>query len=171
MRLLLVSPHHGGSHQAWADGYGRFSKHNIDYLKRPARFWKWRMHGGAATLARRFNEAGQTPDLIMSTDMLDLTTFLSLTRATTHHTPVVLYMHENQLTYPLPADKSSGPMRRRLGERDHHYAFINYASMLAADQNWFNSPFHMGSLFSALPNFLKHFPEYNELCPVEILQQ
>jgi glycosyltransferase involved in cell wall biosynthesis len=170
MKLLLISPYHGGSHRAWAEGYGRFSKHDVRYLTMPARFWKWRMHGGAVTLARRFNETGQRPDLIIATDMLDLTTFLSLTRPTLHHTPIVLYMHENQLTYPLPADKSSGPMRRQLGERDRHYAFINYSSMLAADQVWFNSRFHFESFFSALPNFLKHFPEYNELGSVEKLR-
>jgi glycosyltransferase involved in cell wall biosynthesis len=106
----------------------------------------------------------------MATDMLDLTTFLSLTREILHNTPVVLYMHENQLTYPLPADKSSGPMRRQLGERDRHYAFINYVSMLAANQVWFNSRFHLESFFAALPNFLKHFPEYNELGSVEKLR-
>ena len=163
MRLLLISPYHGGSHQAWSEGYGRFSKHEIEFLTMPARFWKWRMHGAAVTLARRFVEAELRPDLNMATDMLDLTTFLSLTRAATSHTPVVLDMHENQLTYPLPANKSSGPMRRQLGERDRHYAFINYASLLAADHIWFNSDFHLESFFTALPNFLKHFPEYNEL--------
>lgn len=170
MRLLLISPYHGGSHQAWSEGYGRFSKHEIEFLTMPARFWKWRMHGAAVTLARRFIETGLEPDLIMVTDMLDLTTFLSLTRSTTSHTPVVLYMHENQLTYPLPADKTTGPMRRQLGERDHHYAFINYASMLAADQIWFNSIFHCESFFDALPGFLKHFPEYNELGTVSRLR-
>lgn len=171
MELLLISPYHGGSHQAWAEGYGRFSKHDINFLKMPARFWKWRMHGAAVTLARRFIEIGLEPDLIMATDMFDLTTFLSLTRPTTSLTPLVLYMHENQLTYPLPADKSTGPMRRQLGERDRHYAFINYASMLAADQIWFNSSFHIESFFDALPGFLKHFPEYNELGTVEKLRQ
>lgn len=129
------------------------------------------MHGAAVTFARRFMESDYTPDLILATDMLDLTTFLSLTRSITPHTPVVLYMHENQLTYPLPADKSSGPMRRQLGERDQHYAFINYASMLAADQIWFNSGYHHEAFFSALPNFLKHFPEYNELGTIVDLQE
>lgn len=170
MKLLLISPYHGGSHQAWAEGYGRFSALGINLLTMPARFWKWRMHGAAVTLARRFMEMEYTPDLILATDMLDLTTFLSLTRSIIPHTPVVLYMHENQLTYPLPADKSSGPMRRQLGERDRHYAFINYASMLVADQVWFNSSYHLEAYFSALPNFLKHFPEYNELGTISDLR-
>lgn len=129
------------------------------------------MHGGAVTLARRFLEQAHQPDIILTTDMLDVTTFLALTRQQTHHLPLVLYMHENQLTYPLPADGRTGPMRRQAGERDHHYAFINVASMLAADQIWFNSQFHLDSWFTAVPNFLKHFPEYNELGTVEKCRQ
>jgi glycosyltransferase involved in cell wall biosynthesis len=84
--------------------------------------------------------------------------------------PVVLYMHENQLTYPLPADATTGPMRRQLGERDLHYAFINYASMLAADRVFFNSHYHLESYFAALPNFLRHYPEHNELGTVRVLR-
>ncbi len=171
MKLLLLSPYHGGSHQAWGDGYSQTSSHEIELLTLPARFWKWRMHGAAVTLARRFMESRLDPDLILATDMLDLTTFLSLTRSTTNSTPAVLYMHENQLTYPLPADKTTGPMRRQLGERDRHYAFINFASMLAADEVWFNSAYHLKSFFGALPNFLKHFPEYNELGSVRKLRK
>lgn len=129
------------------------------------------MHGGAATLARQFLEQNLQPDLLLVTDMLDLTTFLALTRAQTAVTPTVLYMHENQLTYPLPSNGRTGPMRRQQGERDHHYVFINYASMLAADKVLFNSQFHFDSWFTAVPNFLKHFPEYNELNSIELLRQ
>ncbi len=41
------------------------SEHQIDLLTLPARFWKWRMHGGAVTLARRFLENDQLPDLLV----------------------------------------------------------------------------------------------------------
>jgi glycosyltransferase involved in cell wall biosynthesis len=100
--------------------------------------------------------------LILATDLLDLTTFLALTRAQTAGVPTALYMHENQLTYPLPDDPTTGPMRRQLGERDRHYVFINYASMLAADRVFFNSAYHLETFFAALPPFLRHYPEYNE---------
>lgn len=163
MRVTILSPYHGGSHEAWAAGFTAVSTHTVSLLPLPDRFWKWRMHGGAVTLARRFNEQMPPTDLLLATDMLDLTTFLALTRPLTTTIPSVLYMHENQLTYPLPADGTTGPMRRQLGERDRHYAFINYASMLAADAVWFNSRYHLESWFEALPRFLKHFPEYNEL--------
>lgn len=176
MQILLLSPYHGGSHRAWAEGYARHSQHTVAVLGLPARFWKWRMHGGAVTLARRWlaqRAAGKLPlpDLIVADDMLDLTTFLALTRRQTAHVPSVLYMHENQLTYPLPADPQQGAMRRQHGERDQHYAFINYASMLAADYIAFNSAYHLASWFDALPNFLRHFPEYNELGTVAQLRE
>ncbi|MCB8943282.1 MAG: DUF3524 domain-containing protein [Ardenticatenaceae bacterium] len=170
MKILLISPYHGGSHRAWAEGYQAHSRHEIRLLTLPARFWKWRMHGGAVTLARRFLEDGYEPDLLLATDMLDLTTFLSLTRQRTSQLPTVLYCHENQLTYPLPPNGRSGPMRRQKGERDYHYVFINYASMLTADHILFNSHYHQTSFFTALPNFLKHYPEYNELNSIEVLR-
>jgi glycosyltransferase involved in cell wall biosynthesis len=171
MRVLLISPYHGGSHQAWAKGYRQNSQHSVDLLTLPARFWKWRMHGGAVTLAHRFLRSVDRPDVILATDMLDLTTFLALTRHRTSDIPVAYYMHENQLTYPLPQDGSTGPMRRQLGERDRHYAFINYVSMLSAGRIFFNSHYHHDSFYNALPGFLKHFPEYNELSSVAVLRE
>ncbi len=174
MHILLLSPYHGGSHRAWAEGYARHSAHTVQLLTLPARFWKWRMHGGAVTLARLWLERrseSEAPDLILATDLLDLTTFLALTRAQTAGVATALYMHENQLTYPLPDDPTTGPMRRQLGERDRHYAFINYASMLAADRVFFNSTCHLETLFTALPPFLRHYPEYNELDTIAALRQ
>lgn len=171
MQITLVSPYHGGSHQAWAEGYQRHSQHDVRLLTLPARFWKWRMHGAAVTLARHFVESGARPDLLLVTDMLDLSTFLALTRHRTAHIPAVLYMHENQLTYPLPRSKNEGPMRRQHGERDLHYVFINYASMMSATHVFFNSGYHCRSLFAALPNFLKHFPDFNELDTLPLLRE
>lgn len=129
------------------------------------------MHGGAVTLARQFLAQELHSDVLLATDMLDLTSFLALTRPFTAHLSAVLYMHENQLTYPLPVDGPSGPMRRQKGERDLHYAFINYVSMLAANLVVFNSRYHMESLFAELPRFLRHYPEYNELDTIETLRQ
>ncbi len=170
LQIHLLSPYHGGSHKAWATGWQQNSQHRISLHTLPDRFWKWRMHGAAVTLARRFLANKATPDFIVASDMLDLTTFLALTRRQTAVIPTAVYMHENQLTYPLPQDGRTGPMRRQMGERDRHYAFINYTSMLAADHVFFNSQYHLDSFFTALPNFLKHFPEYNELGTIKTVK-
>lgn len=161
MRICLLEPYATGSHAAWARGYAAHSRHEVTLLTLDGRFWKWRMHGGAVTLARRYREQGIDTDLLLATDMLDVTTFLALTRDRTHGLPVALYMHENQLTYPP-----------RPGEQpDLHYGFINYASMLCADGILFNSAFHLESWFDELPRLLKHFPDYNELATVPALRR
>ncbi|MFO7539072.1 MAG: DUF3524 domain-containing protein, partial [Chloroflexota bacterium] len=87
MRILIISPYHSGSHQAWAEGYQQYSRHEVLLLTLPGRFWKWRMHGSAVTLARLYRDhyAAAPPDVILGTDMLDLSTFLALTRDLTHY--------------------------------------------------------------------------------------
>ena len=43
-------------------------------LTLPDRFWKWRMHGGAVTLARRFMADGVgSPDVVLATDEGEVT--------------------------------------------------------------------------------------------------
>ncbi|HHE70832.1 MAG TPA: DUF3524 domain-containing protein, partial [Chloroflexi bacterium] len=51
LRVLVLVPYYGGSHRAWAEGYVRASRHEVSLVTLPARFWKWRMQGGAVTLA------------------------------------------------------------------------------------------------------------------------
>lgn len=158
MKITLVEPFHTGSHAAWADEFARSSRHQVDILALAGRHWKWRMHGGAVTLARRFLADGHRPDLILATDMLDLATFLALTRRVTGPIPVACYFHENQLTYPW-SPEDPDPAR----QRDAHYAFINYTSALAAEAVLFNSHYHREVFLQALPGFLSSFPDHNEL--------
>ena len=161
MHICLIEPYDTGSHHAWLQGYARHSQHEILPLTLKGAFWKWRMHGGAVTLARKYQDQGIQADLILASDMLDLTTFLALTSQQTARTPVALYMHENQLTYPpRPGEK-----------RDLHYGFINYASMLCADAVLFNSLYHRDAWFDELPRLLKHFPDHNELGSISGLQE
>ena len=161
MRITLVEPYCTGSHAAWAQEYASYSRHDVELLTLPGRNWKWRMHGGAVTLASRFLAAGSSPDLILATDMLDLTTFLALTRSATSRCSCALYFHENQLTYPWSPDD---PDKAR--QRDQHYAFINYASALAADAVLFNSSYHREAFLGALPGFLRQFPDATEQASV-----
>ena len=128
------------------------------------------MHGGAVSLAEQFRQAGWQPRHILATDMLDLTTFTSLLRHELTDTQLTLYMHENQLTYPLPADPDKGPMRRQRGERDHHYVFVNFSSQLVADRILFNSDYHRQSWFAALRPFLRGYPDKRLGHTLEALQ-
>ena len=165
INITLIEPFFTGSHAAWATNYTQHSKHNIDILSLSGNYWKWRMHGGAVTLANKFLAGNVLPDLLLVTDMLDLTTFLALTRHKTGCLPVVIYFHENQICYPWsPKDRDV------LQKRDHHYGFINYSSALAADLVVFNSAYHQRVFFDALPRFLRQFPEPQELSTVATIQ-
>jgi glycosyltransferase involved in cell wall biosynthesis len=124
------------------------------------------MRGGAVTLAKRFMEKLRTPELILATDMLDLTTFLSLTRSATASVPTAVYFHENQFTYP-----SSPKERDAKKGRDTQYGFINYTSALAADHVFFNSRFHMDSFTGALAGYLSGMPDHNEPETVELIRE
>ena len=158
MRILIVEPFFTGSHAAWAEEYARNSRHRVDILHLGGHYWKWRMHGGAVTLARRFLQTDEMPDLILATDMLDLTTFLALTRRRTAAVPAAVYFHENQMGYPWsPRDPDVAH------GRDQHYGFINYSAALAADRIFFNSGYHRRSFLEHLPRFLNQFPDHQGL--------
>lgn len=158
MKIHLLETFMVGSHAIWARDYQARSRHEVQILSLPGKYWKWRMHGGAVTLAREFLAAADRPDLLFVTDMLDLSTFLALTREVTAEIPSVVYFHENQLSYPWSPDDADPGL-----QRDGHYSFINYTTALCADAVLFNSDYHRSDFLAELPGFLKSFPDHNEL--------
>ncbi|MEM6644662.1 MAG: DUF3524 domain-containing protein [Bacteroidota bacterium] len=160
MNVLALEPWYGGSHKTFLKGLIANSAHTYHSITMAARFWKWRMHGGAVTLARKAAQAvehGFAPDLIFASSMVNVPAFLALTRSALPDVPVVVFFHENQLTYPLPEGKP----------RDYTYAYINYLSCLAADRIVFNSQFHFDEFMEALPILLRTFPDYTHLNTVQ----
>jgi glycosyltransferase involved in cell wall biosynthesis len=164
--ILILEPYLAGSHAAWAREYAERSSHRVEVTGMDGCFWKWRMHGGAVTMSRFFLDRDDTPDLLVASDMMDLATFLALTRRRTAPITTALYFHENQLTYPW-AETDRDPPRGR----DMHYAFINYASALAADRVVFNSEYHRENFLEELPEFLNRFPDYKELRTVPEIRE
>ncbi len=76
----------------------------------------------------------QAYDRVFATDMMDVAQFKAM--AGSGCPPIILYFHENQLSYPLSS-------RARLRKPDIDAGLINMNSALAADQVWFNSKFHL----------------------------
>jgi hypothetical protein len=52
MRIVALEPYDTGSHRDWLRGYARSSRHEVVPLTMSGQYWKWRMHGGAVSLAR-----------------------------------------------------------------------------------------------------------------------
>ena len=164
MNVLALEPWYSGSHERFLDGLIEHSAHDIQPVTMPGRFWRWRMEGGGVTLAKKVRsvvEDGFEPDLIFATDMVNVPAVLSLARPELQTVPVVLYFHENQLTYPLPPDR----------ERERAYAITNYLSALAADRVVFNSQFHFDEFIDALPQLLRDFPDFTNMHTVRDLRE
>lgn len=140
MRILLVEPFYGGSHRVFADGLARHSRHEFTFLTLPDGEWRRRMRKGAQELALAARGIAGEFDLILATDMLDLPVFLALTRPRFSATPVLLYMHENQFTYP----------RLKGTTFNSWFGQQNYLSACAADAVAFNSGFHRQDFLGAL---------------------
>ena len=147
LNILFLESFYGGSHREFADGLVQHSRHRIELHTLPARFWRWRMRGAAL----HFAGAGARPaefDLLLVTDLMNVADLKAVWGAKCP--PIVLYVHENQLSYPKPEGE----------QRDFQFAFTDIASALAADVMVFNSRYHRDAYFAVLPEVLRRMPEH-----------
>ena len=147
LKFLFLEPFFGGSHREFARGLVAHSRHSIELLTLPARFWKWRMRGAALYFIKNVS-ALESYHGVITTDLMSLSDFKALARGTCP--PTLMYFHENQLTYPLAPGEHS----------DYQYGFTDITSALAADRVLFNSRTHSNAFFEGLPGFLGMMPEY-----------
>lgn len=163
-RIALVEPYLGGSHRAWAEGYRHHSVHDVELFALPAIHWKWRMHGAHVTLAPQIAAAvdARGPfDAVMASSMTDVAGLLGIARAALASARVVLFMHENQLTFPRPEHDRD----------DLTYAMTNWTSMLASDLVVFNSAYHRDDWFAAVRGFLARFPDHRHTSLVDAVAE
>lgn len=151
-KILFIEPYYGGAHKYFADGFKKNIQANVKILGLPAYDWKWRMEGGAIELANQYQKlaGGFMPDKIIASSMLDLPTFLSITKLDSH-IPIILYFHENQFSYP----------KKNVKNTDYHYGFIQYKSALTADYLFFNSLYNKETFYNGLSKLLKALPKHN----------
>lgn len=154
--IVLVEPYYGGSHRAWADTWVRHSAHDIVLVTHPDAFWRWRLRGGAVTLAADFGSAvaaNGRPDAVVVSGLVDVAGFAGHARRALGDTPLAVYVHESQLLYPLAPNQRA----------DTSAALINWQSLVASDAIWFNSAFHQDALQAALPGLLGSQPTPSHL--------
>ncbi|MGD8990064.1 MAG: DUF3524 domain-containing protein [Desulfobacterales bacterium] len=154
LKFLLLEPFFGGSHREFARGLVSHSRHRIDLVTLPARFWKWRMRGAALYFIRKSPPLNNY-DGMLTTGLMSLSDFKAL--STGPCPPTLTYFHETQLTYPLVPGE----------QMDFQFGFTDITTALAADRILFNSRSHRDAFFSRLPGFLKMMPEYSPLWLVE----
>jgi len=162
MRVLAIEPYYGGSHKAFIDGWIARSSHEWTLLTMPPRKWKWRMRGSAISFATQVNERyknGERWDTIFCCDMLNVAEFLGLIDKEIRAIPLVIYFHENQITYPNQVES----------ERDFQFGVTNITSCLAADSVWFNSQYHRAEFVCAAKKIFKKMPDFRCLEQLDLI--
>jgi len=164
MDILFIEPFYSGSHKSWLDQLQKYSKHNFQLLTMEGKAWKWRMYGSSVTLSKQL-ESVEKADIILVSDMLDLATFISLSRHELNrlsNPKIGVYFHENQLAYPWQEDGDDTKLKR-----DVHYGMMNYNSALSADFVLFNSQYNRETFLTELDHILAKMPDYHHLDSID----
>jgi glycosyltransferase involved in cell wall biosynthesis len=145
-RILFLEPFYGGSHKDVADGLVAHSRHCIDLVTLPDRFWKWRLRGAALYWAHKIQSPHSYDGLLVSS-LMSLADLKALWGP--HCPPALVYFHENQFNYPLAPGEAM----------DYQFGFTNISTALAARRVLFNSRFHLRAFSEALPGFIRMMPD------------
>lgn len=152
LHVVVVDGWLSGSHQAWAEGWAQRSNHRVTVLGMHGAHWRWRLQGGAVTLAQQYlahvAKAGR-PDVVIVAETIDISAFAGLCRHELGGVPLVAWFHENQLTYPTTGNQ----------RRDPWPAWVNWRSALAADAVVLNSKYHRDDFAEAIPRLMARAPD------------
>jgi glycosyltransferase involved in cell wall biosynthesis len=153
LRVAAVEPYFGGSHAHFLRDLARHSRHRFELFTLPARQWKWRVRGAALHAAPAIAAAAcrRGFDVLFCSDFVNVPDLRALLPARLRSVPVLYYLHENQLGYPLSPDETFDP----------YFGFTNVLSCLSAEAVAFNSEFHRRQFLAALPQFLPRLPDYD----------
>ena len=111
-RVVLLNSYSTASHALWERGMlvhlptaAQKSGEEVEVMaiSLPGRHWKWRMQASALTLVERLESKGifdNEVDAFIVTDMMDVGQFRAALPKAHRGVPIVLYFHENQLTFP-----------------------------------------------------------------------
>lgn len=162
--ILILDAFHRGSHAAWSKGLAAslpLHGWKVELKTLPGRHWKWRMHGAALTFATQaIKEGWSRPDVILATDMLDITRLRGSLPKNWRSVPIAAYFHENQIGFPV---NDPDFQNEQVG-----YGFANVQSAWAADAVWFNSQHHLEEMLNGIPELFRRLPES---APSELQEQ
>lgn len=158
--LVILNALHTGSHAAFADSLAQMlrttGRWRVDIMHLPGNHWKWRMQGAGSHFAQQVKQwsVDDIPDLWLTTDMMDVSRFISMLPKPFRSVPVVQFFHENQLTYPWSANDPD--VQQRI---DLTYGMTNVLSALSSDAVWFNSAFHRNEFLRAAEKLMSQMPD------------
>lgn len=145
--IWLLSAYRSDSHALWADWLvNTFTDFQWHKLELPGRHFRWRIRGNP--LSWLFQLPEETPDFILATSMVDLSTLKGL-HPRLANVPCVYYFHENQFSYPVSKQQVDSVEPK----------MVQLYGALAADYLLFNSAYNRDSFLSGVDKLLKKFPD------------
>lgn len=154
LRFLFVETFYGGSHRAFADAVVRHSRHEIDLVTLPDRHWRRRLQIAAWQVAERITNL-EAYDGLLVTDLVDLSELRGVLARRATLPPVMLYMHESQMTYP--------PTQRRTPPRE--LLLLELKNIASAERVLFNSRSHRDTFAEAARAFLATYRTADTIAP------
>ena len=162
--VILVEPFSCSSHSYLISWLSReLSKSNdvqVSVLSLPGKKWHWRLRASAYWAAQNIPRI-QSRTTVLFSSMINVAEVLGLRPdLNKDDVRVLLYMHENQLAYPVrqqPASASDTNDREE--SRDFAFGWAQLVSMLAVNSIIWNSNYNRESFLDILPSFLKTIPD------------
>jgi glycosyltransferase involved in cell wall biosynthesis len=151
MKILVLEPYCGGSHQTFLAGLQARVPHDFTLLSLPARKWKWRMRLAAPYFAEHVRRRciDGNFDAVLCSSFVDVATLRSLLPHAIDNLPFFTYFHENQFAYPV----------RTEDERDFHFGLTNLTTVLASDRVAFNTEHNLRTFRQGVEDILKICPD------------
>ncbi len=145
LKIAAIETFYGGSHRVFIDGLIQHSRHKFTLFTLPDQRWRCRMKKSAAEIIQNVDNLKEF-DLIFVTSLCNVAELKALIGPTCP--PVMLYVHENQLTYPRSTHQ----------KRDFQVEWIDFINTVTADLVIYNSDFHRNKYQRALRMFLQEIP-------------
>ena len=149
MKILVLEPYFGGSHETFLRGLERHITADFDFLTLPARKWKWRMRLSAPWFAGKLQGSEGRYASVLCSTFVDVAALRALGPEWLRKVPVITYFHENQFAYPVQKED----------ERDFHFALTNFTTALASDRVLFNSRYNLDTFMAGCRDFTRKAPD------------
>ncbi len=146
LKIAAIETYYGGSHRVFIDGLIQHSRHNITLFTLPYQLWRSRIKESASEIIQNVDNLSEF-DVIFTTSFCNVAELKALIGSTCP--PMVLYVHENQHTYPRSTNQ----------KRDYQVEWIDFMNTVTADLVIYNSDFHRNSYNRALKTYIQKTPQ------------
>jgi glycosyltransferase involved in cell wall biosynthesis len=162
--VFLVEPFSCSSHSYLISWLSKeLSKHediNVSVLSLPGKKWHWRLRASSCWAAQNIPQI-QSRTTVFFSSMINIAEVIGLRPdLNKDNVRLLLYMHENQLAYPVRQQNVSTPVSKERDEsRDFAFGWAQLVSMLTVNTIIWNSNYNRESFLDCLPSFLKTIPD------------